>query len=119
MLIAILVGAGLTVMLLLNHQQAEALTVSEVIARAGSPPGRQVRVEGRVAPGSINWNNQTRVMSFVLTDDGESLPVLYRGVVPGNFKPGAEMVVEGSYSPGTAFEAESFGSRASLCDLCH
>ncbi len=95
------------------------LTVSELKVQAESLYGQQVRVGGRVAPGLIDWDDKTNVMRFALTNDKESLAIVYKGIVPNSFKPGADLVAEGVYRPDDIFEAVSFGGRGSFCNLCH
>ncbi len=101
------------------HSGVDHLTVNELKAQAESLYGQQVRVGGRVAPGSIDWDDKSGVMRFVLTDDRESLAIVYGGIVPDNFKPGAELIVEGRYRTDGVLEATSFGNRRSVCNLCH
>ncbi len=103
---------------LFAHSGTDSLTVSELISQERFR-NQQVSVEGKVVSGSINWDDKTKVMRFVLTDDRESLVIVYEGIVPDNFKPGADLVVEGRYRPDDIFEARSFGSRRSVCNLCH
>lgn len=119
MMIVIAVGIGYTAYLLFSHKEADSLTVSDLKAQTESLQGQQLRVEGKVAPGSVDWDTETRVIRFVLTDDKDSLHIVYKGIVPDDFKPGAEVVVEGRYVPDDAFEALSFGSRRSFCSFCH
>ncbi len=112
-------GLGYTTYSLFVHTGADYLTVSELKSRAESLYDQQVRVGGKVVPGSINWDDKAKVMRFALTDDRESLTVVYEGIVPDNFKPGADLVVEGMYRPDGVFAATTFGSRRSVCNLCH
>ncbi len=65
-----------------------------------------VRVAGFVQQGSIVRNEQTQAMRFVVTDSGQSMPVVYSGVVPDIFKPGVQVVVEGHLQQGT-FHAQT------------
>ncbi len=98
---------------------ADYLTVSEVKSQAESIYGQRVGVEGKVVPGSIDWDDKAQVMRFVLTDDRESVVIVYDGIVPDNFKPGADLVVEGRYRPDGVFEALHVGSSGSFCNSCH
>ena len=118
---AVVLAAGLSYVAysLFIHNGADYLTVSELKSQVESLLSQQVRVGGRIVPGSINWNDEVKVMRFVLTDDRESLTIVYEGTVPDNFKPGADLVVEGKYRPDDVFEALSFGSRRSVCTFCH
>ena len=101
------------------HSRADSITVGELKSQVESLPDQQVRVEGKIVPGSINWDDEAKVMRFVLADDRESLAIVYEGIVPDNFKPGADLVVEGRYRPDDVFEALSIGSRRSICSFCH
>ncbi len=117
--VALAVGLSYVAYSLFFHSGVDYLTVSELKSQVGSLPGQQVRVGGKVVPGSIDWDDKVQVMKFALTDDRESLTVVYEGIVPDNFKPGADLVVEGTYRPDDVFEALSFGGRRSLCSFCH
>ncbi len=117
--VVLVVGLSYIAYSLFIHSGADYLTVSELKSQAGSLYSEQVRVGGRVAPGSIDWDEKAQVMKFILTDDSESLAIVYKGIVPDNFKPGMDLVVEGKYHSDDAFEALSFGSRRSFCNLCH
>ncbi len=101
------------------HSGADYLTVSELKLQAESLHGQQVRVEGKIVSGSINWNDETQVVRFALTDDRETLAIVYEGIVPDSFKPGADLVVEGKYRSDNTLEALSFGSGRSFCNFCH
>ena len=74
------------------HSGADYLTVSELKSQVESLHDQPVRVEGKVVPGSINWDDKTKEIRFALTDDKESLIIVYEGIVPDNFKPGADLV---------------------------
>ena len=92
------------------------LTVADFKSRAESD--QQAKVGGKVVPGSISWDEQAKVLKFALSDDKESLTVVYHGPVPDDFKVGADLVVVGRYRQDT-FEAVNFASRSSFCKLCH
>ncbi|MGH2759999.1 MAG: cytochrome c maturation protein CcmE [Actinomycetota bacterium] len=55
--------------------------------------GRNVRVGGRVAGGSLERNG-TQV-SFVITDGSREVPVRYTGEVPDTLKEGTDAIAEG------------------------
>lgn len=102
-----------------SHQGNAPLTVSELKLQAGSLQDQQVRVEGRIVPGSVDWDDKAQVMRFALADDRESLTVVYEGIVPDNFKPGTDLLVEGRHRSDGVFEARSFGKPNSFCSFCH
>lgn len=66
-----------------------------------------VRVGGKVDQ-NIQWDGAKLKMEFTITDDksGKSLPVVYQGVVPDAFQPGADVVLEGRYTGGV-FQAKN------------
>ncbi len=84
-------------------------TVSELIEQGGSIHGENVRVNGQVAPGSVEQEAQGTILRFTMIDvDGEeSVPVVYQGVVPDTFKVGNEVVVEGQLNSGGIFQAHT------------
>lgn len=83
------------------------LTVGELRAN-GAPPGRQVRVAGDVAPGSVEKLNGGLALRFVVQDDSGSFPVVYRGgPVPDIFGEQVQVVVEGKLQPDGTFAADT------------
>ena len=117
--VVLAVGLSYVAYSLFIHSGADYLTVSELKSQAESLYSQQVKVGGKVAPGSINWDDKTKEIRFALTDDKESLIIVYKGVVPDNFKPGTDLVVQGKYRPDGILEALSFGSSRSICTFCH
>ena len=71
--IILLVGVSFAAYLLLSHNGADSLTVSELRSQAESLYDQQLRVQGKVVPGSIDWDDKARVIIFFLTDDKESI----------------------------------------------
>jgi cytochrome c-type biogenesis protein CcmE len=117
--IVLALGLGYAVYSLFIHSAADYLTVSELKSQVESLDSQQVRVGGRIVPGSIDWDDRTEEIRFAITDDKESLTIVYEGLVPDSFEPGAEVIVEGRSRTDDIFEALSFGSPRSLCNLCH
>ena len=66
---------------------------------------RGLRLGGKVAAGSINWDPKKRELQFEITDEKERVTVLYQGVIPDTFRGGADIVVEGLYTPEGVFRA--------------
>ena len=81
--------------------------VSELLQQGSSIYGENVRVNGRVAPGSVEQEAQGTILRFTMIDVSgeESLPVVYQGVVPDTFKVGNEVVVEGHLNSEGIFQA--------------
>lgn len=80
-------------------------TVNELQAAGATEAGRQVRVAGDVAAGSIVREDSGSVVHFTITDGSGSMPVVYQGAIPDIFQPGIQVVVEGKYQPGGEFTA--------------
>ena len=81
------------------------LTVSEVLAKSSEIQNQTIRVGGNVSPNSVQWDPKDLRLLFKIEDDKSSLNVDYRGVVPDSFKPGREVVVEGTYKSNGQFMA--------------
>lgn len=79
------------------------MTIDE-LAAAGNRGGN-LRVGADVVPGSINWDNSTRTLTFQLQDGNRVLPVAYRGLAPETFHDGATAVVEGKLNQDGTFAA--------------
>ena len=81
------------------------LTVSEVLAKPAQDSSGPLKVGGMVNAGSVQWDPQTLKLSFKLEDGQANLIVDYAGVVPDSFKPGTEVIVEGTYRGDGSFWA--------------
>lgn len=101
------------------HGGTGAISVSQFQAQAASLENEAVTVKGRVVSGSVSWDEGTKTTGFALAGGGESLNVVYSGVVPDHFKPGAEIEVRGRYGSGGVFQAESIGGENAFCAVCH
>ncbi|OGO05140.1 MAG: hypothetical protein A2Y60_03105 [Chloroflexi bacterium RBG_13_54_9] len=87
------------------------LTVSEVKEQGGRIAGENVRVNGRVAPGSVDWDAENNILRFVLVDEEKGLSVLYKGIVPDAFKADSNVVVEGGLESDGIFHADAILTR--------
>lgn len=82
------------------------LTVSEFVA-APDRHSDSVKVNGKVAEGSIERAPGGQDVAFQLTDGSAALPVTYHGIIPDTFVDGADVVVEGRMNPQGTFEAHT------------
>lgn len=90
----------------LGSSMAYYSTVSELMQKGDSIYGKEVRVNGDVVPDSIERNGL--ILTFNITGEGESLSVIYQGVVvPDTFKDGAEVVVQGELDSDGVFQANT------------
>lgn len=80
------------------------LTIAEV--QAGAANDSQVRVNGKVVAGSIDWDAKTMIAHFTIADGPATLPVVYKGTLPDAFVPDADVIVEGRYVQGQPFDAK-------------
>lgn len=101
----VLAGVAYLASASLQNNAVYYLTVSELQGGTPAVYGQPVRVAGRVVPGSIERDPQALVVRFEVSDESGRMPVTYRGVLPDIFGPTAEVVVEGKYSAGGAFDA--------------
>lgn len=90
--------------------------VSEFLAIADSFSGEQVRVSGKVVPGSIERtvDSQGQLVRFTIADLEDKQTVLaveYRGATPDTFKDNADVVVEGKYHPEGVFRASQLSAK--------
>ena len=80
--------------------------VSELLEKADTLSNQTIRVSGNVAD---DVDRQGLDMSFTILDlsnNGDSLPVVFSGAVPDTFKVGNQVVLEGQYTAGI-FEADA------------
>lgn len=80
-------------------------TVSEVATQRVELTGEPLRVAGKVVPGSIDTDATGLVHRFVIEEGGETIPVVYRDIVPDTFQDNAEAVVEGALDENGTFQA--------------
>ena len=79
--------------------------VSELLDRGSSAYGESVRVNGRVAPGSVVRESSGLFWRFTVVDAERSLPVVYEGAVPDAFKEDLDVVLEGFLDSSGVFRA--------------
>ncbi len=81
------------------------LTVSELLAQGEAARNEQVRVAGKVVPGTIQRTAET--LTFTASDGTGQVKVTFGGVVPDIFKDNVEVVLEGSYGSDKIFRADT------------
>jgi cytochrome c-type biogenesis protein CcmE len=72
--------------------------VDEYLAKASLLNGEKVKVNGKVALGTIE-KDQMDYRFIIHGSERNRLNVFYHGVVPDTFKDGSDVVVEGTYDP--------------------
>ncbi|MEJ6401694.1 cytochrome c maturation protein CcmE [Yoonia sp. 2307UL14-13] len=73
------------------------------VSEAPPSPAERFRIGGLVEAGSL-VRGQGEQISFLVTDGGASVPVVYTGILPDLFEEGQGMVAQGNYINGR-FEA--------------
>ncbi|RYF47573.1 MAG: cytochrome c maturation protein CcmE [Cytophagaceae bacterium] len=68
---------------------------------------RAVRLGGMVQGGSIKRDNDGVTIRFVVTDNVETIPVTFKGIVPDLFKENSGVVAEGKFQPDGSFVADN------------
>lgn len=87
------------------------VSVSEIAAARSSFYDHNIRVRGKVAKGSVDWNPKLVRLSFVITERKYSLPVLYHGVAPDTFREGGEVVATGTFTRSNRLEADQLQAK--------
>jgi len=73
------------------------LTVTELARMPLAPKSEGFRLDGKVVPGSIQYDQKEPKLAFHMTDGKAQVAVLYAGLMPDAFADGREVVVEGTY----------------------
>lgn len=106
-LLAILGALALLVIGGLRENVVYFLTPSELHARGSSVYETPVRLGGRVQPGSVEWEAETRRLRFIVTDGARQVPVHSTGAPPAMFQDGMGVVVEGRFGRNGVFESHN------------
>lgn len=72
------------------------MTVKELYAEESMPLGEGVRISGYAVPESIVWNSDEIKLTFSLAEDGDTLNVVYNGIMPDQLADAQQIVVEGT-----------------------
>jgi cytochrome c-type biogenesis protein CcmE len=104
----ILVGVSLAVGLALQAFQENLLFFySPTQIAAGEPPqDRKFRLGGLVTAGSIERAPGEMEVQFMVTDNQNSIPVYYNGVLPDLFREGQGVIAHGRLQADGSFRAE-------------
>lgn len=101
-------GLAIAAALVLNAFQSNLVfffSPSQVIAKE-APIGRTFRVGGLVEEGSIKRQTDGLTVHFTITDTAESIPVIYKGILPDLFKEGKGCVAQGKVGEDGVFYAD-------------
>ncbi|MFZ5516995.1 MAG: cytochrome c maturation protein CcmE [Candidatus Zhuqueibacterota bacterium] len=81
----------------MNNSSVYFLEVSEFYDQQDQFIGKGTRINGKIVPGSINWNARDLLLTFQITDGSRTMDVRYKGVAPDTFTEDLSVVVEGKY----------------------
>lgn len=104
-----LVILGAVIYLVYANTQANAvyyMTVKE-LKSCTTCTAQSVRVAGVVQAGSVVRDDSKQLVNFAITASGQSLSVIYSGIIPDIFRPGIQVVVEGHYTGQGPFQAQT------------
>ena len=108
-LAGVVILAAVAYLIFANTQSNAAydMTVSQ-LRQCTSCSTQAVRVEGMVLKGSIQRDEATQRLAFLISDGSQNLSVAYTGVVPDIFNAGIQVVVEGHYTgQSSSFQAQT------------
>ena len=71
-----------------------------------APQGRNFRIGGLVEVGSIQREKDGLTVRFNITDTAQTMPVIYKGILPDLFKEGKGVVAQGKLDADNVFRAE-------------
>lgn len=78
---------------------------SQVVAKE-APVGRTFRVGGLVQEGTVRRDTDGLTVRFAVTDTAQSVPVVYKGILPDLFKEGKGCVAQGKIGSDGVFYAD-------------
>jgi len=78
---------------------------TQVMAKE-APVGRTFRIGGLVENGSLKRDTDGLTIRFVVTDTANTLPVVYKGILPDLFKEGRGCVAQGKVGTDGVFYAD-------------
>jgi cytochrome c-type biogenesis protein CcmE len=71
-----------------------------------APQGRSFRIGGLVEKGSLQRQTDGLTVHFNITDTTQTMPVVYKGILPDLFKEGKGVVAQGKLEADNVFHAE-------------
>jgi cytochrome c-type biogenesis protein CcmE len=76
------------------------------VAAKEAPVGRTFRIGGLVQEGTLKREQDGLTVHFTVTDTAQSIPVVYKGILPDLFKEGRGCVAQGKLNADGVFQAE-------------
>ncbi|SRR6266498_1009375 len=107
-IVAGLTGLGIAAALVLNAFQNNLVfffSPSQVAAKV-APVNRTFRIGGLVENGTLKRDNDGLTVRFTVTDTAQSIPVVFKGILPDLFKEGRGCVAQGRIGSDGVFYAD-------------
>ena len=101
------VGLAIAAGLILNAFRSNLVfffSPSEVV-EGKAPKDRAFRIGGLVEDGSVQRDPDGLTVRFAVTDTAQTMPVVYKGILPDLFKEGKGVVAEGKIGTDGVFAA--------------
>src|ERR1043166_10344425 len=76
------------------------------VAAKEAPANRTFRVGGLVQEGTLKRDPDGLTVRFIVTDTAQSIPVVYKGILPDLFKEGRGCVAQGRLGSDGVFHAD-------------
>jgi cytochrome c-type biogenesis protein CcmE len=105
---AIVIGVGAATAVALQAFQENIMYFysPSQISAGEAPTGRSFRLGGLVTTGSLQRTPGSIEINFVVTDNAESIPVKYSGLLPDLFREGQGVIAHGKLSEEGVFMAD-------------
>jgi len=94
----------------MNDAMRFSIGPSEVLA-GEFPEGRQLRLGGLVAAGSVIRDENSLAVNFNVTDCINDIPVTYNGILPDLFREGQGVITHGQLAENGVFQAHEVLAR--------
>ena len=97
-----------------NETMVYYSTVKELKAKGPGGSEQGYRVSGIAVTGSLQRIPQKNQVQFDIEEEGETLHIVYNGILPDTFREGSEVLAEGKYgSDGNFYATNVFTKCAS------
>ena len=105
---AIVIGVGAATAVALQAFQENIMYFysPSQISAGEAPTGRSFRLGGLVTTGSLQRTPGSIEINFVVTDNAESIPVKYSGLLPDLFREGQGVIAHGKLGTDGVFVAD-------------
>jgi cytochrome c-type biogenesis protein CcmE len=105
---AIVIGVGAATAVALQAFQENIMYFysPSQISAGEAPTGRSFRLGGLVTTGSLQRTPGSIEINFVVTDNAESIPVKYSGLLPDLFREGQGVIAHGKLTEEGVFMAD-------------